>query len=181
VPAARPGLGALPWIDFFDQELFLEREEGGLKIIHHAYLSSPSGSGPLFVTHHGAGSSGLSFAACAMEIRKILPTAGILSLDARGHGSTSLARPLGERSQDNPGEDSRIELDLSLETLSRDLVSVVRQTQNKMHWDDLPSLVLVGHSLGGAVVTHVANNGELGSKVLAYAVLDVVEGMITHA
>jgi protein phosphatase methylesterase 1 len=42
----------------------------------------------------------------------------------------------------------------------------------------MPDLVLVGHSLGGAVITDVAKNGELGSKVLAHAVLDVVEGKV---
>lgn len=70
----------------------------------------------------------------------------------------------------------KVELDLSLETLSQDLVYVVRQTQAKLGWETLPDIVLVGHSLGGAVITDVAKNGELGPKVLAYAVLDVVEG-----
>lgn len=118
--------------------------------------------------HHGAGSSGLSFAACAGEIRKILPKAGILSLDCRDHGSTRVTKST---------DDSRVEMDLTLETLSRDLVFVIRETQSKLGWgQDLPDIVLVGHSLGGAVVTDVAKQGGLGQKVLAYAVLDVVEG-----
>lgn len=114
--------------------------------------------------HHGAGSSGLSFAACATEIRKALPEAGILSIDARHHGSTTV-EPLDTTP------------DYRLETLSRDLVFVVRETQARMRWSDMPDLVLVGHSLGGAVITDVAKNGELGAKVLAHAVLDVVEGV----
>ena len=118
--------------------------------------------------HHGAGSSGLSFAACAGEIRKILPKVGILSLDCRDHGSTRVAKA---------DDGSSVEMDLTLETLSRDLVFVVRETQSKMGWgQDLPDIVLVGHSLGGAVVTDVAKQGALGQKLLAYAVLDVVEG-----
>lgn len=125
--------------------------------------------------HHGAGSSGLSFAACAGEIRSILSTAGILSLDARGHGSTTLSRV---NSQDKESNNEGSEIVLSLETLSRDVVSVVKQTQNKMKWEELPDLVLVGHSLGGAVMADVAKNAELGSKVLAYAVVDVVEGLL---
>jgi protein phosphatase methylesterase 1 len=72
--------------------------------------------------------------------------------------------------------DGQIELDLSLETLSKDLVHAVRKTQARMKWEQLPDIVLVGHSLGGAVITDVAKNGELGPKVLAHAVLDVVEG-----
>lgn len=159
---------SLSWSDFFAKELFLTRETDTLRIIHHVYLTPPTDSGPLFVMHHGAGSSGLSFATCAEEIRKILPKAGILSLDARDHGRTSVQRTDG----------GAAELDLSLETLNQDLVYVARKTQAEMGWEELPDLVLVGHSLGGAVITDVAKKGELGSKVLAYAVLDVVEGML---
>ncbi|KAL2371395.1 Protein phosphatase methylesterase 1 [Blastomyces gilchristii] len=169
--SARSEATPLPWIDFFDQELFLEEDIEGLHISHHAYISAPSESGPLFVTHHGAGSSGLSFAACAAEIKKILPTAGVLSLDARNHGSTSVRRK-SQGAEDN----SQVEIDLSLETLSRDLLFVIDQTRIKMNWESLPDVVFVGHSLGGAVVTEAAKKGELGSKLLAYAVLDVVEG-----
>ncbi|KKZ62194.1 protein phosphatase methylesterase 1 [[Emmonsia] crescens] len=173
--SARAEATPLSWMDFFDRELFLEEDVAGLHISHHVYISAPSDSGPLFVTHHGAGSSGLSFAACAVEIKKILPTAGVLSLDARNHGSTSVRR--SQDSEDN----SQVNLDLNLETLSRDLLFVVEQTRIKMNWESLPDLVLVGHSLGGAVVTDAAKKDELGSKLLAYAVLDVVEGSAMDA
>jgi len=43
----------------------------------------------------------------------------------------------------------------------------------------MPDVILVGHSLGGAVVTEVAKIGALGKAVQGYAVLDVVEGMYT--
>jgi protein phosphatase methylesterase 1 len=122
--------------------------------------------------HHGAGSSGLSFATCAAEIRKILPDAGFLSADARDHGSTSIKRA----NVDGDAADGKVELDLSLETLNQDLLFVIRETQTKMGWETLPDIVLVGHSLGGAVITDVAKKGDLGAKLLAYAVLDVVEG-----
>ncbi|KAK2740987.1 Protein phosphatase methylesterase 1 [Onygenales sp. PD_40] len=176
-PASRTAATPLSWMDFFDRELFIEQDVGDLHITHHAYISSPSGSGPLFVTHHGAGSSGLSFAACAAEIKNILPTAGILSLDARNHGQTTST----VTSQEGDQPKSQAELDLNLETLSGDLVFVIEQTRLKMNWDSLPDLVLVGHSLGGAVVTDAAKRGQLGSKLLAYAVLDVVEGSAMDA
>ncbi|RAK91662.1 protein phosphatase methylesterase, partial [Aspergillus costaricaensis CBS 115574] len=180
---ARPGRGSvqqttLPWTDYFTQEHYLTQIDtsNNTKITHHVYLTPPAdSSSPLFVMHHGAGSSGLSFAACAGEIRKIIPKAGILSIDARDHGSTAVTHASGEDG------DEGIELDLSLETLNRDLVFVVRETQTRMGWESLPDLVLVGHSLGGAVITDVARQGELGSKVLAYAVLDVVEGSAMDA
>lgn len=117
--------------------------------------------------HHGAGSSGLSFAVVGDEIRKRLPSAGILSLDARGHGSTTTA--------DDPA------VGLSLETLTLDLLSVIMMTQKEMKWPELPPIILVGHSLGGAVVTELAMMGKLGNSILGYAVLDVVEGSAIDA
>jgi pimeloyl-ACP methyl ester carboxylesterase len=184
IQASRQSTQSLSWTDFFSQELFLPEEINGIQIIHHAYLTPPSEPGPLFVMHHGAGSSGLSFATCADELRKLLPKAGVLSIDARSHGRTAMTPKSKLLSQDNPSTglaaqveaDGKIEHDLSLDTLSRDLVFVIRETQARMGWENLPDIVLVGHSLGGAVITDVAKKGELGSKLLAYAVLDVVEG-----
>ena len=135
--------------------------------MHHAYLTSPRIGGPLFVTHHGAGSSGLSFAAFTKEIRALLPDAGVLSLDCRGHGLTV----------QTPEPDIT---DLELGVLSSDLGFVVKATQDQMHWKTSPDIVLIGHSLGGAVTTDLAKKGMLNPKVLAYAVLDVVEGKLTY-
>jgi protein phosphatase methylesterase 1 len=170
----------LTWTDFFDQELFLPEEVDNLHIVHHVYLTPPTDSGPLFVMHHGAGSSGLSFATCAE---------GILSLDARSHGRTVMTTLNNKTVDESPSTadaaqaecSGKVELDLSLETLSRDLVHVIYQTQTRMGWEKLPDIVLVGHSLGGAVITDVAKKGELGPRLLAYAVLDVVEGTLALA
>ncbi|KAH8788667.1 protein phosphatase methylesterase 1 [Diaporthe sp. PMI_573] len=163
-------LDQIPWTAYFERELFLEGlkdETGTAQITHHAYLTSPGDKGPLFVMHHGAGSSALSFAMVGSEIRKRLPSAGILSLDARGHGST-VTLP------DSP-------LDLRLETLRNDLLSAIQQAQAQMGWKELPPIVLVGHSLGGAVVTDLAKSHALGTSLLGYAVLDVVEGSAMDA
>jgi protein phosphatase methylesterase 1 len=111
-----------------------------------------------------------------------LPEAGVLSLDARGHGDTTLNRENSKLQGATAQDDAAISLDLRLDTLSSDLVFVVTETQSQMRWETLPDVILVGHSLGGAVVTHVAKRYDLGSKLLAYAVLDVVEGMsIAHS
>ncbi|KAF3762296.1 hypothetical protein M406DRAFT_92664 [Cryphonectria parasitica EP155] len=161
-------LDPIPWTTYFERELFLPSqpdEAGNPRITHHAYLTSPVDKGPLFVMHHGGGSSGLSFAVVGAEIRKKLPNAGILSLDARGHGSTVASAPL----------------DYSLETLRTDLLSVIQQTQLQMGWKELPAIVLVGHSLGGAVVTDLAKSYALGNSLLGYTVLDVVEGSAMDA
>ncbi|KAK3693885.1 Alpha/Beta hydrolase protein [Podospora appendiculata] len=165
-PRGFPGgrsLDPIPWTTYFERELFLPSETDP-GTIHHAYLTSPVAAGPLFVMHHGAGSSGLSFAVLSAEIRKRLPTAGILAPDARGHGSTATTDP-----------------DLSLATLAADLRAVILLTQTAMAWPALPPIILVGHSLGGAVVTDLACAGTLGPPLLGYAVLDVVEGSAMDA
>ncbi|KAK3341655.1 Alpha/Beta hydrolase protein [Lasiosphaeria hispida] len=165
-PGGGRSLDPIPWTTYFERDLFLP-SAADPGVTHHAYLTSPVDNGPLFVMHHGAGSSGLSFALLSAEIRKRLPSAGILSPDARGHGATETA-----------AEDA---VDLSLPTLAADLAAVVRLAAREMGWDGLPPVILVGHSLGGAVVTDVAMSGVLGPAVLGYAVLDVVEGSAMDA
>ncbi len=163
----------LPWNDYFARELYLKASGSSELITYHAYITPPTGKGPLLVTHHGAGSSGLSFALFASEIIKALPNAGVLSLDARGHGETIV---------ENLGVSSGSPVfDLSLDTLSHDLLNVINLTQREMAWTELPGLLLVGHSLGGAVVTDLAMSGRLGNAILGYAVLDVVEGSAMDA
>lgn len=178
----------IPWTTYFERELFLKpsppqangADGAGRQaedVTYHAYLTSPVGQGPLFVMHHGAGSSGLSFAVVSSEIRKRLPSAGILAIDARGHGSTTVTRS----SPGSAAADTTPELDLSLSTLSADLYAAVLATKAQMSWPELPPIVLVGHSLGGAVVTELARTGDLGAALLGYAVLDVVEGSAMDA
>ena len=98
-----------------------------------------------------------------------MPDVGILAVEARDHGSVVW----------NPSGD--VDNDLSVNLLGQDLIDMIYLTKTKMSWSDLPTVVLIGHSLGGAVVTHVANAGLLGNKLLGYAVLDVVEGSAMEA
>lgn len=139
----------------------------------HCYLTAPASlaKDALFVCHHGAGSSGLSFALFASHLKRLMPTAGILSIDARGHGFTS----------DLPSNGPSATSDLSLKLLSQDLVRVIHATQRELKWQNLPNLLFVGHSLGGAVVTDVAKHAVFGAKLIGFAVLDVVEGSAIEA
>lgn len=151
------------WTSYFARELFLEH--GAAR--YHVYLTPPSdpAKGPLFICHHGAGASGMSFAVFAAEVCKKLPEAGVLSLEARGHGSVV---------DDGP-------VDFSLETLTSDALTMIQLTQTKLGWPKLPPSVLVGHSLGGAIVTQLAAANSLGASLIGFAVLDVVEGSALEA
>ncbi|KAL8842403.1 MAG: hypothetical protein Q9170_000531 [Blastenia crenularia] len=169
----KKALDPLPWSEYFAQEYYLENIRSDETVIHHVYVTLPAPKGPLFVLHHGAGSSGLSFALFAAELRKALPNAGVMSVEARGHGETIVKTPEGLIK----GEPH----DLTLSLLSSDLADAVRLLQAKLGWSQLPDLILVGHSLGGPIVTDIASKGTLGSSVLGYAVFDVVEGSAMDA
>ncbi|KAF2468240.1 protein phosphatase methylesteras-like protein 1 [Lindgomyces ingoldianus] len=159
------------WSDYFSQEFYLERlSPDSSHAKFHVYLTPPnSAKAPLLVLHHGAGSSALSFALFAKELQKQLPDAGILAVEARDHGSVVW------------GPEGHVDNDLSIDLLSQDMVDMMHLTQARMGWKELPTVVLIGHSLGGAVVTNAAKQGLLGNKLLGYAVLDVVEGSAMEA
>jgi len=161
------------WTNFFEQDLHLEDNTETQNSNYHVYLTSPRNPSkdPLFICHHGAGASGLSFAVCAREIRHRLPDAGILSLEARGHGSVVRDETGAEISE------------FSLNALARDTIAMIQLTAAKLGWTSLPNSILVGHSLGGAVMTTVAKEHfrAFGSNLIGYCVIDVVEGSAIEA
>ena len=106
---------------------------------------------------------------------KLAPDVGFLAVDARGHGETTVKKECVEQETKNGV------LDLELDKLGTDLEVAVELTREKLGWSEGTNFLLIGHSLGGAVVTHVAKNGRLGEKVLGFAVLDVVEGKLVSA
>lgn len=162
---------ALPWSDYFAQEFWLEDETPTEHAKYHVYYTPPSSSkAPFLILHHGAGSSGLSFALFARDFKQIMPEVGVLSLEAREHGSVVRDTATGD-----------INTDLSIDVLSNDMARMVHLSQQKLGWTELPQMMLVGHSLGGAVVTNTAKLGLLGKSVIGYAVLDVVEGSAMDA
>lgn len=144
-------------------------------------------SSPVFAFHHGAGSSGLTFALLSKKLRQVFNDQaedghipGIISFDVRYHGRTVV---------NTKGEEHVI--DYTLETLSGDFVEILNEVYRRQNWtisDDeeaignveSPPLILVGHSLGGSVVTS-SSNMQLPSHVIGTAVLDVVEGSAVEA
>lgn len=128
-----------------------------------------SSAGTVFLLLHGAGYSALSFALVAKWITKLTEgNAGVLAYDCRGHGKT----------QHNSAEESH---ELSLKNLTEDALLVLR----KMFPISAPqpTLVLVGHSMGGAVAVSLAHAlmdeqtpALARPRVAGVAVLDVVEG-----
>lgn len=160
------------WTSYFAQELYLEQEDERQHARYHVYLTPPTNSkkGPLFICLHGAGSSGLSFAVFAQHVRRKLPDAGILSLEARAHGSVVTNITTGEEI-----------VDFSLRAMANDALAMIKLAKEKMEWAVIPPCVLVGHSMGGGVTTQLAADFALGSALVGQCVIDVVEGSALEA
>lgn len=85
----------------------------------------------------------------------------VVSIDIRGHGETKV-----ENCDD-----------LSIETLVND----IEQVLHKLFNEGIPPLILVGHSMGGAVAVRVALQPSLEHCIQGIAVIDVVEGTAMDA
>ncbi|KAF2460111.1 Alpha/Beta hydrolase protein [Lineolata rhizophorae] len=154
---------------------------------YHAYATPPATpSSQLLILHHGAGSSALTFALFAREVRRVMPDVGIVAVDAREHGSVVYAPDAdnGGDGRRGGGPGPERDTDLSLRNLAADFVRMVPLVLDRLGVPSgarMPATVLVGHSLGGAVVTDVCARGGLGPAVLGFAVVDVVEGSAVEA
>jgi len=173
----------VPWSNYFAQELYITSITPDQHATYHVYLTPPRNpsKGPLFICHHGAGASGMSFARFAGFLKHIMPEAGVLSLEAREHGSHVVKLPTSSNDLTDLTTTPTEILDFSIETLATDTLSMIHGTMQKCGWPHLPPCVLIGHSLGGAIVTHIAASGALSPHLVGFQVLDVVEGAAIEA
>ncbi|KAF8645856.1 hypothetical protein AX16_007514 [Volvariella volvacea WC 439] len=133
------------------------------------YYTPPKfADGTVMVCHHGAGYSGLSFACFAKEVTDMSKgECGVLAVDARRHGKTTAI---------NAVEDE----DLSVGVLVDDFVAVIQSVFQDPA--NSPSLLLIGHSMGGSVVVRACPTLlEHKYRITGVSVLDVVEGSAIEA
>eukprot|EP01129_Flabellula_baltica_P015437 TRINITY_DN7871_c0_g1_i1.p1 TRINITY_DN7871_c0_g1~~TRINITY_DN7871_c0_g1_i1.p1 ORF type:complete len:322 (-),score=52.07 TRINITY_DN7871_c0_g1_i1:34-960(-) len=115
----------------------------------HVYKAGRQG--PVCVFFHGAGHTAMSWAIVASKLKEDVQ---VICFDARGHG----------------GSDG-----MSMEDMSSDvLVSDAIQMIHEVFPEEVPPLVFIGHSMGGAIAIRTAIAME--GQVAALIVLDVVEG-----
>ncbi|XP_072933193.1 protein phosphatase methylesterase 1 [Epargyreus clarus] len=156
--ARRKDYTPVSWHQYFEKYMDLETDEGTFRVYLSPEPDHPQR--PRIFTLHGGGYSALSWALFTEEITNMIHCQ-VVALDIRGHGETKA---------NNPD-------DLSIETLVGDVERVVQ----KLYGDEIPPLVLLGHSMGGAIAVRAAHSPVLDAYIQGVAVIDVVEGTAMEA
>jgi len=122
----------LPWTNYFSQNIHVPSSKDP-SLIFNVYFSPPTEpNAPVYVFHHGAGSSALSFSLVA-ELLVSSISCGVIAFDVRHHGSTII--------------NESHEWDLSLATLAEDEIDVMKAVAAYAGWaaGHWPDIILVGH------------------------------------
>lgn len=152
-------------------EVEIGGEAGAAPAAVRAYFTPPCTAGAdgdlsqstVLVCHHGAGFGALSFALLAREVtQRTNGELGVLAYDCRGHGRSVFPEPAART--------------FSLEVLTADLLAVLGTLFPERA--KRPTLLLAGHSMGGAVVVAGAHaiHAQSFARVSGVAMLDIVEG-----
>nr|XP_039265470.1 protein phosphatase methylesterase 1-like [Styela clava] len=140
------------WTTYYDSERKIQIDESNS--VFHMYRKGTEG--PIIVFLHGGGFSGLSWAVLSKSLCNLIHCQCI-AFDQRGHGQTSTEN----------------DTDLSAERLSEDVGEFVNGLISES--SSTASVILVGHSMGGAIAIHAAAKNKIPNLV-GLIVIDVVEG-----
>ncbi|KAG7848628.1 hypothetical protein KL941_001446 [Ogataea angusta] len=178
----------LPDITSFFSQLEVFTNDNGYKF--QTYYKPPRNkvddSSVIFVMHHGAGSSGATFAKLALaietqcEMQSICNVPGVFTFDMRGHGRTGL---LNSSSEENKK--------LSFDKLCDDFRLLLQWFHERyISEGPPPSYFFVGHSLGGSILTKVISDDvnknvclekNLGQLIAGLVMIDIVEDTAVKA
>ncbi|EJF59180.1 protein phosphatase methylesterase [Dichomitus squalens LYAD-421 SS1] len=168
--APNPSYSPISASSFFEQAMQVSVPESDLDF--RVYYTAPKfEDGTVMICHHGAGYSGLSFACTAKEVTDMSKgECGVLSYDCRGHGKTKHISSPNISEQEN----------LDVEVLTSDFVNLIRVVFPDV--EKAPSLLLVGHSLGGSVCVRACPILQQHKyRITGVAVIDVVEEFTLEA
>ena len=162
--------GVPSWREFFSEEDRFELVDRNF--IYNVYYSLPKStearSIPIFIFHHGAGSSALSFANLSKNLyAKLDGKCACFAFDARGHGKTTRI-------------DSNVTAKYDRDTFVADFKAIIEHICDKMLVrvpESKRSVILIGHSLGGCICTFTYSqlSPEVKKQVLGVCMLDIVE------
>jgi protein phosphatase methylesterase 1 len=148
------------WEEVFDTRLFLA-VGADIFCCYTAGLDSGLRPGVVCILVHGGGHCALSWGLVADILKR---SCGVVAFDSRGHGESHC--------QD--------EATLSADVQVADAYAVVRGVFAQRS-EKVPDIVLVGHSMGGAIAVRLAASRLLGDSVKGLVVIDVVEGTAMSA
>ena len=154
----------MSWRKYWHAKEFVQTESGKFCVYHGGSRDSKAS----VVLLHGAGYSGLTWSTLGENLASLADTR-LLALDLRGHGETKVS-----------DEEGGQELDMSGERMARDVVEVLLG----LYTDTDLGVVIMGHSMGGALASMVAEMMaamEKGPRLLGLGVEDVVEGTAMEA
>ena len=177
---------AIHWSTYFNDKRNVELDNGDNFCVYEGGIdhSTENSSAPVLILLHGGGFSALTWSHFSSHLSRSVECR-IFALDLRGHGDTKINSPLNEDDMEKG------ECDLSVETLANDISHVV----HKLLGDASPPVILVGHSMGGALAVHTAllssqneeaENADSSDLVgirnlVGVCVIDVVEGTAMDA
>ena len=150
----------MSWRKYWHTKEFVKTESGRFCVYHGGSRDSKVS----LVLLHGAGYSGLTWSTLGENLASLADTR-LLALDLRGHGETEV---------------SEEEIDMSGQRMARDVVEVLLG----LYTDSDLGVVIMGHSMGGALAAMVAEmmeGLEKGPRLLGLVVEDVVEGTAMEA
>nr|CAG4648702.1 EOG090X07NZ [Polyphemus pediculus] len=159
--ASRSGMGRkrdytpIHWSQYFKTSENVTINEGADTF--HVYRRGTEG--PVLVLLHGGGFSALTWSLFSECIENLV-TCQVMAIDLRGHGNSK----------------TQHEENLSAETQANDIISII----NQVFPVDPPPIVLIGHSMGGAIGVHTAATEQLPT-LAGLVVIDVVEGTAMEA
>lgn len=143
-------LTPISWHNYFENKRIVDIDGNKFTIYSLGNVDSV-----LIVLLHGGGFNALTWSLFAKHLVTQCECQ-VLAIDLRGHGNSFTT-------DDN---------DLSMETFTNDIISLL----SKLYPDKMPSIVLMGHSLGGAIAVNIASTAELNLPIIGLVVIDVVEG-----
>lgn len=142
----------IPWTGYFDCEK--EVNIPGSSDTFHYYQKGEL-LGPVVILLHGGGFSGLSWALFSQCLTEIVECCCV-AVDQRGHGSTKTA------------DDSNLTADQLAKDISNVIAAILKDAP-------LNPVILIGHSMGGAIAVHAAAK-QIVPNLVGLVVIDVVEG-----